>query len=75
MTKDQARALCQLMHIQFGESRGYAFYATAALFGHDLSSTSELAEVAWEHKFNRDTMTKKAAAFFRDLADALENEK
>ena len=69
MTKDQAKALCQLLHIQMGSGR-MAFYATAALFGHDLTSTSELAQVAWEKD---GLIAAKAAKMFRDIADALES--
>lgn len=72
MTKDQAKALCQLLHIEMDRNR-YAFYATARLFGYDLlNSTSQLEQVGWGTSETTKELTKTAVKMFRDMADALE---
>jgi hypothetical protein len=81
MTRDQAAALCQLLHIEMG-NRAFAFYATARLYGHDLlNSTSQLEQCGWRdyesplgggYTNAAWTMQKKASKMFRDMADALD---
>lgn len=68
MTRNEAKAVCALIHALL-DRRRYAFYAFTEAIGHDLSGTSELGTVAYERE---PIVTRKAAAFFRAVADALE---
>jgi len=75
MTKREAQALCQMLHVCLGEKRD-PFYLTARLFGHDLTdSTCQLAECAWTTVAASERMSIKAAALFRDMAQALVDSK